>query len=169
MADPTNRGLLEVAMRALVDERRLVKPTDLWGTRNENELRAAELTNALIFAQWHGAEFLQPQPEALAYAADPDAETILKCADGTLDGVVAADIERPNETWSIAELSVRCSLPETHVAVGLLFLRFVVSGCKPVNITTAGLPTAVQLTRSVRTAPSLPLRERLERERAITN
>jgi hypothetical protein len=34
MADPTNRGLLEAAMRALIDEQRLLRPTDLWGVRN---------------------------------------------------------------------------------------------------------------------------------------
>jgi len=155
-------------MRALVDEQRLLRPIELWGVRNENERRVADLTNASVFAQWHGAEFLQPQPEGLAYAANEDVDRIVRWTQTTLDCLVIADIERPNATWTTAELSSRCGLPELQLAIGLLYLRFLVPGCNPSDVDDAGRPAGAGLIRAVRTPPRQTLSERVEQERMGT-
>jgi hypothetical protein len=164
-----NRALLEVSLRALVDEQRLLRPSDLWGVRNENEARVTALTNASIFAQWHGAEFLQPLPEAMAYAEDDDVDTIIGWTQMTLDCLVEADIARPNQKWTTAELSSRCGLRQPEFAIGLLYVRFLVVGCNPLDIGDDGLPTGAGLIRSVRTAPAQTLRDRVENERRAAN
>lgn len=163
MSDPTNQRLLETAVDAIINERRLVRPSELWGQRNEHETRVSELCTASVLDLWLG-EFLQPHLEGLAYAKPEASDEIVSWATAALETLVTEDIKRPDAAWTTTELAARCDLTESQIGVALLFLRYVISGCHLLGIRDDGRPTEVQLFRSIRTPPKQSLQSRIEQE-----
>ncbi|MBE7451454.1 MAG: hypothetical protein HS111_21915 [Kofleriaceae bacterium] len=165
LRDPTTAALLTECMRVILSERRLTRPIELWGERNEYQDHVGNLGALQLLAQWEGGEFFQPSAEALAYVLPTSANQIVEWTEKTIACLVDADIAQPNRTWSVTELAARCGLESEQFAIALLYVRFLVTGCNPGEVDrTTGLPTIARLDRHVRTAPKEGLRAKIDRE-----